>query len=138
MKMRSLVSTFAAGAVMLIAGAAFSGGTTTNDAQLVSYDRTTSELWALPTGLPLTSYLNQQFTSYVAADLASFEPPDPCIPVSDAWNFVVAYDARTGQKSTFVFEMLLGVMSDLGCHASVTSLTSGSPQPLIVIQPTHS
>jgi hypothetical protein len=136
MKMRSVVSTLAAGAVMMVAGAALSGGTATSPAQLVSFDRATSELWALPTGLPLSSYLNQTFTTYRAANITSFEPPDPCVPAVKAWNFMVALDQRTGAKSTFVFELLLGVMSDLSCHATVTSLTSGSPQPLVAIQPT--
>ncbi len=135
MKMRSLVSTFAAGAVMLMAGAAFSSGTATNNAQLVSYDQQNSQLWALPDNLPLTSYLNQQFTSYLKSDIASFEPPDPCIPLVEAWNFTVDYDQHTGRKSTFVFEVLLTAMSDLSCKASVTSITNGSPQPLVAIQP---
>jgi hypothetical protein len=135
MKMRSLVSTFAAGAVLLMTGAAFSGSTSTNDAQLVSFDRTTSTLWALPTGLPLASYLNQPVTTYVAADLASFEPPDPCIPLVRAWNFTVDFDKHTGRTSTFVFEVLLDAMSDLSCHATVTSNPVTSPQPLIVITP---
>ena len=138
MKMRSLVSTCAAGAVLLMAGAAFSGGVATNDAQLVSYDQQNSQLWALPDNLPLTSYLNQQFTTYLKADLASYEPPDPCIPLAEAWNFTVEYDQRTGRKSAFVFDLLLSAMSDLSCKASVTSITSGTPQPLIVLQPTHS
>jgi hypothetical protein len=135
MKMRSLVSVFAAGAVMLVAGVAVSGGTTTNGAQLVSFDRTTSELWALPNGQPLSSYLNQSFTVYQSTNLGSFEPPDPCIPFVEAWNFTVAYDQKTGRSSTFVFELLLGAMSDLSCHATITSLTSGAPQPLLAIQP---
>jgi len=135
MKMRSLVSTLAAGAVMMVAGVAFSGGTSTNPAQLVSYDRSTSTLWALPNGLPLSSYLNQKVTTYVAADLTAFEPPDPCIPAIEAWNFTVDFDARTGQKSTLVFEILLTAMSDLSCHATVTSVPGGSPEPLVAVQP---
>jgi hypothetical protein len=135
MKMRSLVSTLAAGAVMMIAGAAFSGGVATNPAQLVSYDRTNSMLWALPSGLPLASYLNQQHTVYQEANIIAFEPPDPCIPAIEAWNFTVKYDERTGRKSTFVFELLLTAMSDLSCHATVTSVPGGSPEPLVAIQP---
>jgi hypothetical protein len=137
MKMRSLVSVLAGGCVMLVAGAAFSGGMMTCRAELQSYDRTTSELWAVPDGQPLTSYLNQEFTVYAAADLAEFTPPDPCFVLARAWNFVVDYDEQTGKKSTFVFEMLLTAQSDLACHATVTSITSGTPQPLVVIQPTH-
>jgi hypothetical protein len=135
MKMRSLVSTLAAGAVMMIAGAAFSGGTATNPAELVSYDRANSMLWALPSGLPLSSYLNQKLTTYLEADLTAFEPPDPCIPAVAAWNFTVNYDKRTGQKSTLVFELLLTAMSDLSCHATVTSVPGGSPSPLVAVQP---
>jgi hypothetical protein len=135
MKMRMVLSGLSAGAVIMVAGAAFSSGTATNTAQLVSFDQRTSTLWAYPTGRPLASYLNQHLTEYIAADLRLFVPPDPCIPVVDAWNFTVEYDRRFHVKSTFVFELLLGVMSDLACKASVTSVTSGSPEPLISITP---
>ena len=76
----------------------------------------------------------QYFTGNVRID-PLFEPPDPCIPTILAWNFVVNYDARSGKKSTLVYELLLTAMSDLSCHATVTSITSGAPQPLISIQP---
>jgi len=134
--MRMVLSGVAAGAVMLSAGAAFSGGIVTNPAQLMSFDRSTGKLWAVPSGQPLTSYLNQRLTSYIAADIASFEPPDPCFPPVEAWNFTVAFDAQYHVKSTFVFEVLLGVMADLQCNASVTSSTNGAPQPLVAIKPT--
>jgi hypothetical protein len=135
MKMRSLVSTLAAGAVLMVAGVAFSGGTSTTPAQLVSYDRASSTLWALPSGQPLSSYLNQKVTTYIEADITRFEPPDPCVPAVEAWNFTVKYDAATGQKSTFVFDLLLTAMSDLSCHATVTSVPGGSPTPLVAVQP---
>jgi hypothetical protein len=136
MKMRLVLSGLAAGAVMLSAGAAFSGGITTNTAQLVSFDSSTGELWAVPSGQNLTSYLNQKVTAYVAADLRLFEPPDPCFPPVAAWNFTVAYDQRHHTHSTFIYELLLGVMSDLQCSANVTSSTNGTPQPLVAITPT--
>lgn len=134
--MRSVLSGVAAATVLLSAGAAFSGGVTTNPAQLVSFDRNTGELWAVPSGQPLTPYLNQTLTAYIAADLRAFEPPDPCFPPVQAWNFTVAFDKRYHVQSRFVFELLLGVMADLQCNASVTSLTSGTPQPLVAVQPT--
>jgi len=136
MKMRSLVSGLAGGVVVLMAGAAFSGGVATNRAELQSYDRTSGELWAVPDGQPLQVYLNQQFTTYRAANLNDFVPPDPCFVLARAWNFVVAYDERTGKKSTFVFELLLTAQADLACHANVTSITNGTPQPLVIVQPT--
>lgn len=136
MTMRSVVCGLAATTVMLAAGVAFSGGVATSPAALVSFDRGTGELWAVPSGQAPTPYLTQKLTSYIAADLASFEPPDPCLPPARVWNFMVEYDQRTGRKSTFVFELLLGLMSDLACNASVTSLTSGTPQPLVAIRPT--
>jgi len=134
MKIR-FVSGLAAGAVLLISGAALSGGVVTNSATLVNYDQTTSELWALPSGQPLASYLNQQFTSYLAADLTAYAPPDPCLPPAAAWNFTVAYDQRHHTHSTFIYNVLLTVQADLGCGAKVTALTSGSPQPLLAITP---
>lgn len=134
MKMR-FVSGLAAGAVLLVSGAAFSGGVVTNAATLVNFDETTSELWALPNGQPLTAYLNQQFTAYLPANLAAYEPPDPCLPPAVAWNFTVAYDQVHHTHSTFVYNVLLQVQAQLGCGARVTSLTSGTPQPLLAITP---
>lgn len=136
MKKTIVWSGLAAALVTLVAGTAFSGGSSTTPAQLVNYDRTTGELWAIPDSQPVTSYLNQTFTTYLAADFLSFEPPDPCDPPTAAWNFVVSYDAATGRKSTFIYEMLLTSMAELGCSARVTSLNDGSPQPLLSIQPT--
>jgi len=135
MKIR-LVSGLAAGAVLLISGAALSGGTATHATKLVNYDEATRELWAIPSGQPLTSYLNRQLTVYLEADLALYEPPDPCIPVVEAWNFTVKYDAAHHTKSTFVYDVLLAAQANLGCGAKVTSLTSGTPYPLVAIRPT--
>jgi hypothetical protein len=137
MKMRLVTSGLVATAIMLGAGAAFSGGISTSPAQLLSFNRTTSELQALPAGGTVTTYLNQVFTSYVQANLNGFEPPDPCIPQAAAWNFMVAYDAAHHVQSRFVFEILLGSMAALGCNANVTSITNGAPQPLLAIQPTN-
>ena len=135
--MRLVTSGLVAAAVMLGSGVAFSGGVNTSAARLVSFDRLTSELKALPTGQPLTTYLNQTFTSYIAAGPGQFEPPDPCYPPAEAWNFTVAFDQKYHVQSKFVFEVLLGVMSELGCNANVTSITNGAPQPLVSIQPTN-
>ena len=136
MKKSIVWSGLAAAVVTLASGSAFSGGVLTTPAQLVSFERSTGELWAMPSSQPLTPYLNQTFTEYVAADLISFEPPDPCAPPARVWNFVVGYDRVTGAKSTFVYELLLGTMAELGCRATVTSLNGGTPQPLVAIQPT--
>jgi hypothetical protein len=132
-----VTSGLVASAVMLAAGAAFSGGITISSAQLVSFDRATNELTALPSGAKLTTYLNQTFTSYVAADLRQFEPPDPCFPPVQAWNFMVKFDATYHVQSNFIFQLLLGQMSALGCNANLTSISSGAPQPLVGIQPTN-
>ena len=135
MKIHALWSGLAASAVMLVAGAAFSGGTGV-DNRLFAYDQATGHLTGLPlvTGGVLTTYLHDATTVHVAADLTKFLPPDPCLPVADAWNATVRYDERHHRTSTFVYDALLVLMSDLQCRASVTSI-SGTPAPITVIGP---
>lgn len=133
---RILMSTLAAGAVLLVSGTALPGGLCSDSAELVSFDNSTGELWAVPNGQSLTAYLNRHSTAYLTADLGTYEPPDPCLPPAQAWNFVVAYDQANHTRSRFVFELLMGTMSAMSCRATVTSVSNGSSHPLIAIRPT--
>ena len=136
MKIHALWSGLAASAVMLVAGAAFSGGTGV-DNRLFAYDANTGHLTGLPlvTGGMLTTYLHDTTTVHIEADLTHFLPPDPCLPVADAWNATVRYDARHPRaNSTFIYDALLVLMSDLQCRATVTSI-AGTPAPITVIGP---
>jgi len=136
MKIRMLLwSGLSASAVMLAGGAALSGGATTSTNLLVDYNQTTRELHAYPAGKALTTYLHEATTQHLASDLTRFAPPDPCRPIAEAWNLTVQYDERFGVTSTFIFDLLLTVMSDFQCHASVTN-TNGPPQPIVLITPT--
>jgi hypothetical protein len=137
MKIRMLVwSGLSASVVMLAGGAAFSGGPTTSDNRLVDYDQKSRELSAYPAGGSLTTYLHQPATVHALANLSHYAPPDPCIPLATLWNLTVQDDSRFGVTSTFVFDVLLTLMSDLQCRATVTS-TSGAPQPIVTITPTN-
>ena len=136
MKVARLWSGLTAAALVLVAGTAFSGKTTTAAAMLVDFNDTTQELFAYPDGEALTTYLNRHTTQYLSADLTAYEPPDPCIPVATAWNFTVAYDSTHHVKSRFVYQVLLGAMSRLRCKATVTAITTGTPLPLVTITPT--
>jgi len=136
MKIRMLLwSGLSASVVMLAGGAAFSGGATTSDNLLVDYDQATRQLSAYPSGGGLTTYLHQPTSVHAPGNLTNFAPPDPCRPIVEIWNLTVEDDARFGVTSTFVFDALLTVMSDLQCHATVTS-TNGSPAPIVTITPT--
>jgi hypothetical protein len=142
MKIRMLWSALAASSVLLVAGTALPGGpmATTNN-ELVDYNQQTGELWAYPSGQGLATYLHDGKTVHVAADLTHFLPPDPCFGLAHAWNNAVAWEDRNaGEKNhvavKFVFEVLLTLMSNFQCRASVTSSTNGSPQPIVVIAPT--
>jgi hypothetical protein len=135
MKIRMLLwSGLCASGAMLATGAAFSGGTTTNDNRLVDFNQSTGELSAYPAGGSLSTYLHRPTTVHLPGNLGRYTPPDPCRPLAEAWNFTVEYDEHRGVTSTYVFEALLTLMSDLQCHATVTS-TSGSPNPILVISP---
>jgi hypothetical protein len=136
MKIRFVWSALAASAVLLAAGTALPGGpASTTDNLLIDYNNQTRELFALPTGRPIATYLHNKHTVHLAADLSRYLPPDPCFPLAQAWNVIAAHDARHGIKSTAVFDLLLALMSNFQCHATVTSDT-GSPQPIVVIYPT--
>jgi hypothetical protein len=138
MKMRILLSGLAASAVLLAAGSALPGGPhtrTTND-QIVDFDQKTGELWAFPVAQGLTIYLHDHRTHHALADLSRFLPPDPCLPIAEAWNATVAYDGAHRVQSRFIFEVLLVLMADFQCRATVTSSTNGTPQPIVVITPT--
>jgi hypothetical protein len=135
MKIRMLWSGLAASAVLLAAGTALPGGTaSTTENQLVDFNQSTGELWAYPTGKPITTYLHGKHTVHALADLSRFLPPDPCMGLAQAWNATVAYDDGHQVRSAFVFEVLLTLMSDFQCRATVTS-TNGTPQPIVVITP---
>lgn len=137
MKIRMLLgSGLAASVVMLAAGAAFSGGpATTTDNRLVDFVQSTGELTGVVAGGNALTYLHNAETQHLLANLTSFLPPDPCIPLAEAWNATVNYDTRFGVRSTFVFDVLLTFMADLQCRATVTS-TTGTTRPIVVIAPT--
>jgi hypothetical protein len=136
MKIRLLCGALAASAVLLLAGTAFPGGTSsTTDNLLVDFNPQTGELWAYPTGQGLATYLHDAKTVHAEADLSRFLPPDPCFGLAHAWNATVRYDVSHAAESRFVFDVLLSLMSNFQCSASVTS-TNGTPQPIVVITPT--
>jgi hypothetical protein len=134
MKTRLLWSGLVASAVVLATGTAFSGGAGTSDNLLVDFNQATGELLGYPNGGGLTTYLHTPQTHHVIADLSHFAPPDPCRELAHTWNKVVRWDERKNVTSTFVFEVLLTLMSDYQCHATVTSI-DGTPQPIVYIAP---
>ncbi|HEX3344990.1 MAG TPA: hypothetical protein VHS09_10480 [Polyangiaceae bacterium] len=137
MKIRMLLwSGLSASAIVLAGGAALSGGATTSNNLLVDYDQKTHQLSAYPAGAALTTYLHQPTTVHLAGNLTKFAPPDPCRPIAELWNLTVQDDERFGVTSTFIFDALLTIMSDLQCHATVTS-TTGAPQPITFIAPSE-
>jgi hypothetical protein len=139
MKVRYAWGVLAAAATLLVSGAAFSGNASTSVDELMDFDTATGELWAYPSGAPLATYIHTTTTQHLVADLSTFLPPDPCIPLAVGWNFVVRFDARFHVRSTFVFERLLTTMSAFRCHAAVTAPTgSGSTPPIISVGPTGS
>jgi hypothetical protein len=134
MRSRTTWSALAAGAVLLVSGTAFSGGTRTTNDELVDFNVCTGELLAYPKGRPLVAYLHTAQTLHLTANLEVFTPPDPCLPLAEAWNATVAYDATHDASSTFIFDALLSIQSEFRCRAAVTS-TSGALRPILSIAP---
>ena len=147
MKIQKLLwSGLSASAVLLVAGSALPGGTAaTTHNQLTNFDQSSGELWAYPLDaagkpLPIATYLHDANTLHGLADLTKFTPPDPCRGLTEAWNATVRYETQhegqNARPTQFVFEVLLTLMSDFQCRATVTSTTTGTPQPIVVITPT--
>jgi hypothetical protein len=135
MNMRSVWSSLAASAIVLVAGTAFSGGGVVNE--LVDFNQATGELSAYPAGSQsVATYLHRPSTIHLPS-IGSFTPPDPCTGLADAWNITVVFDERHNTTSTFVFEALLTIMSDFQCHATVSTTTgSGTLPDIVTIAPT--
>jgi hypothetical protein len=127
----------AVGAVLLFSGAAFSGGGTTSHDKLMDFNRTTGELLAYPQGMALSSFLHNAETQHLLADLSRFLPPDPCTPLARVWNTVVRIETETGLRFPIVFDILLTLMSDRQCSATITTtnVPSTAAQPMISIAP---
>ena len=136
MKVTKVFGVLAAGAVLFAAATGLTSDRETRRTTLADYDMQSGELWAYRPNGTLTTYLNQATTEYLEADLSSYEPPDPCLRLADAWNRTVEYDQKHGKTSTQMFDRLLEAMSARGCSADLTSVTSGSPYPLVKITPT--
>jgi len=132
--MRIVSSALAVGAVTLIAGAAFSGGPTTKDNELVDFDQNTGHLWAAPPNGNAALYQHTQHTIHLEGDLGRFEPPDPCDELVRLWNYTVHYDRRFHTDSRAIYESFLGLMAQNKCSATITSV-SGSPPPITSIAP---
>lgn len=132
--MRIVSSVLAAGAMTLVAGAAFSGGHRTDVNRLMDFDQSSGRLWAYPQNQPLTTYQHTAATRHLEGDLGSFEPPDPCFELGHMWNYAVNYDRRFRTNSGPIFESLIGLMAANKCTATVTT-TSGSPPPIESIAP---
>lgn len=135
MKIRIVSSALAISAVTLIAGAAFSGGSKTEDNELVDFDQTTGHLWAVPQSQGNVSlYQHTPQTIHLEGNLGHFEPPDPCDELTRLWNFSVHYDRHYRTSSEGIYEALLQLMAQNKCSASITS-SSGSPPPITTIAP---
>jgi hypothetical protein len=132
-----LLGGLAASAVMLVAGTAFSGGNAaTTDNELVDFNQKTGELWAFPQGQSMQLYLHSHHSRHAVADLSRYLPPDPCLPIAEVWNELVATETNNGIRNVVVFGALLQLMTRFQCRASVTSVSDGaSPQPIVVIAP---
>jgi hypothetical protein len=145
MKKRALVCGAAVSAVLFVSGAAFSGGGLSASVdQLMDFDRSTGELWAIPPGQAVRAYVHTSQTAHLPADLSRFLPPDPCLPLARVWNIAVARGTNeNGRAHARLFQALLGLMSDFECSATITTFktdapatSTTSPQPMFSIAPT--
>jgi len=127
----ALVST----AVLLTSGAAFSGGTTTSDVQLMDFVESTQRLWAYPRSGALTEFQHTRATIHLPGVFRGAHPPDPCDGITRAWNNIVRIDERRHIETTRVFLVLLDQMARFQCNATVTSTDGASPAPIVSIAP---
>ncbi len=135
MKIRIVSSALAIGAVTLIAGAAFSGGSKSTENELVDFDQSTGHLWAVPQNGNVALYQHTPQTIHLPGSVLGYEPPDPCFELTHLWNFTVHYDNAFRTDSRGIYEALLQLMAQNRCSATITS-ASGSPPPITSIAPT--
>jgi hypothetical protein len=144
MKKRAFVCGAAVAALLLVSGAAFSGGgLTTSVDQLMDFNRSTGELWAIPPGQAVRVFVHTTQTAHLPADLSRFLPPDPCLPLARVWNVAVARGTNAnGRAHARLFEALIGLMSDFECSATITTFktdasatTAPLPEPMFAIRP---
>jgi hypothetical protein len=114
------------------------GGTRTSTDKLLDFNRSTGELWAVPPGSAISTFLHSPETTHLIADLSHFLPPDPCFPLARTWNVVVGIEERTGLRFPVFFAVMLELMSDKQCSATITTdaFSNASPAPMISIVPT--
>jgi hypothetical protein len=134
MKIRIVSSALAVSAVTLIAGAAFSGGSKTENSELVDFDQKSGHLWAVPHNGNATEFLHTPATIHLEGNIGRFEPPNPCDELTHLWNFTVRYDRHYQTDSRAIYESLLGLMAQNSCVATITA-ASGSPPPITSIAP---
>jgi hypothetical protein len=102
----------------------------------MDFNMNTGELWAYPKGQSLATFIHTTSTQHPLAQLSTFLPPDPCLPLARAWNFTAEFDIRFDVRSPRVFEALLNAMSTFRCHAQVTSIAFFSlSQPIVSVTP---
>jgi hypothetical protein len=142
MTKRGFIGSAAVSAALLLSGATFAGplnlgGTTSSTDKLLDFNQSTGELWAAPPGSVVTTFLHSPATLHVIADLAHFLPPDPCLPLARAWNVAVGIEERTGLRFPVFFDVMLLLMSDRQCSATITTnaFSNASPAPMISIGP---
>ena len=135
MKNRIVVSALAISTVTLVAGAAFSGGSKTGDNELVDFDASNQQLWAIPHNQNnAVPFQHTPGTIHLEGSTGRFEPPDPCDELVRLWNFTVHYDHAFRTDSRGVYEALLGLMAQDKCLATITS-GSGNPPTITSIAP---
>jgi hypothetical protein len=135
MRNRILTSALAISVVTLVAGAAFSGGSTTTDNELVDFDQSNQQLWAIPHNQTnAVPYQHTPATIHLEGSFGRFEPPNPCDELVHLWNFTVHYDHAFRVDSRGVYEALLGLMAQNSCIATITA-GSGNPPTITSIAP---
>ncbi len=138
MKKQFAFGGLAATAIMLVSGAAFSGGTTTMpSAEIVEFTPATHELFASVTGI-INVFLHEPGTVHLPAIFGpGSHPPDPCFGLGLTWDGVVFADTLTHTQNTAAFEALLGLMAGFQCTAEITSdvVTGGTPAPIVSMNP---
>lgn len=133
---RRLLTIVPMSVVVLFAGAAFAGNTTSADVQMMDFVESSATLLAYPHGLALGYFQHTDHTLHLPGVFGHHGthgvPPNPCDGLTRAWNHLSA-DSNPGSRRVQL--VILAVMARAQCNARIVTDPTTNPPTLVSITP---
>ena len=135
---RRLLTVVPMSVVVLFAGVAFAGNTTSADVQMMDFVEATETLLAYPPGRALGFFKHTERTQHLPGVFGRHGthgvPPNPCDGLTHAWNHVIREDNPGARRVQMV---ILAVMARAQCSAVVVTDPTTDPPTLVSITPSQ-